>query len=481
MTESRNAARNTGFAFAGEIGNLLLVMAFGIVAARHLTVRQFGIFSYATSVVYLLLVFTDLGITSLMVREVARAPELSRRVMPLVLGLRVCLGAVLLAVALAFTFTPWCMSAAVKPLRLMAMLLVLAPAGAYLVLFRARENMLFHAGVQLINRGAMLAALLAAVALHTAIMGVIAAHIIGHIVVLAAIAFLVTKYFEPMRIRFHPGKWRSIAARALPFFAMNCLWEIYNRIDQILIPYLDSVEGNGLYGVAMRVAMLFGIVPNAVSAAVYPYFARRSVESEDPLRRAAIVLYRFLGLLGMGAFVFFGIPAADWLGLFFGAGYRAAAPALLLLMGSIPFVFFFSVNISTLYARDRQNLVLWFTLLSVALDVVLDFVLIPRMGFTGAAVASLATNALFGSLTFIASNRILGRVPVFQLLAAPALSAAAAAACLLLTSHLNFFIRVGMAGVVFAAAAFATRALTREDFSLIRTAIPFANRREKPR
>jgi len=62
-------------------------MAFGIVVARHLTVRQFGIFSYTTSIVFLLLVFTDLGITSLMVREMARAPDLSRRVM------RSCAGA----------------------------------------------------------------------------------------------------------------------------------------------------------------------------------------------------------------------------------------------------------------------------------------------------------------------------------------------------------------------------------------------------
>jgi len=182
---------------------------------------------------------------------------------------------------------------------------------------------------------------------------------------------------------------------------------------------LDSVTGNGLYGVAMRVALLFNIVPNAVSAAVYPYFSRRSVESEDPLRRAAVSLYRYLGLLGMGAFVFFGIPAADWLGLFFGAGYRAAAPALLLLMGSVPFIFFYSVNITALYARDRQKPRAVVHRVQRRARCCSGFCLNSENGIHGRGRGVAGHESLFGSLTFIASNRILGRVPVFRLLARP--------------------------------------------------------------
>ena len=450
----------------------MLIFVFGMLAARYLGKHGFGIFSYAASCAWLLIALSDLGTTTLMTREIARDRTQSRRLLPQVVGMRFGIGVILIAVAWGISYIAAPGPAAGRALRTMSWLMILAPPAAYLILFRAAERMQHYALTQFIHRATVLGALLAAMALNAGITGVILAQLLGQLAVIIAVYILITRYYEPVRVGFQFREWGALAMQAAPFMALSILWEIYSRIDQILIPYMDSVAGNGLYGVAMRAAFVFTVIPSAIGSAVYPYFSRRAVDSQEPLRNGARTLYRILGALGLGAAVFVGVPAREWIVLIFGAEFAPARPALVVLMISMPLVFLQTIHLSTLYANDRQGQVLRFTLASIGLDVVLDLILIPRMGFVGAAVATLATNVVYFAFTCTAALRVLGMAPPVKILLGPLVSAAAAGALLHFAQPWPFPLRVAAAVVVFALLLVLTGTARREDLALIRGALP---------
>src|SRR3989344_2847945 len=68
-------AKNTFWLAVSNIGGRLLRAAIIIYAARILGAAEWGIFSYAISLVTLLTVFTDLGVSPVLVREAAKLRE----------------------------------------------------------------------------------------------------------------------------------------------------------------------------------------------------------------------------------------------------------------------------------------------------------------------------------------------------------------------------------------------------------------------
>ena len=84
--------------FAGEAGAKIFTLAFFVIAARLLGAREFGLYSYAVSFVTLFVLFSDLGLNTLLTREIARDSTRAPGYVGNIGGLKLCLlGAAFLA------------------------------------------------------------------------------------------------------------------------------------------------------------------------------------------------------------------------------------------------------------------------------------------------------------------------------------------------------------------------------------------------
>jgi O-antigen/teichoic acid export membrane protein len=100
----------------------------------------------------------------------------------------------------------------------------------------------------------------------------------------------------------------------------------------------------------------------------------------------------------------------------YGAKYSAAAPALVIAAClGIPKAFLLPVQ-SSLSSWERQDLIIRWGLISGALNVALDFALIPKYGAIGAAIANGATQTFSALALWIVAVRLLKvRVPILPL------------------------------------------------------------------
>jgi O-antigen/teichoic acid export membrane protein len=157
------------------------------------------------------------------------------------------------------------------------------------------------------------------------------------------------------------------------------------RFDFILLGLFAGPAVLGVYAVASKFAELVRILGMALTYVFYPAFAK-----DGPSRAIARAgrLIRRAGMLTAGAVIPLWLAAGFVLPAFYGSSFDAAVtPARIILLGLV-LDGVAGMIIGLLYGIGRPGLNSWAMAAGLAVTVVLDFLLIPRLGATGAAIAS---------------------------------------------------------------------------------------------
>jgi len=209
---------------------------------------------------------------------------------------------------------------------------------------------------------------------------------------------------------------------AFPLALAGILDSIIFYTDSLMLSAMRGASSVGLYGAAQRPLAATLVLPAVLAAALLPGMSRDS--RTDPAAFAAAVSHS-LKLAGALAVVLVAVvvpTAGGWVDLLFGRAYSAASPAMGWLAGAVGAVYLTTLTGHALVASDRQWMHLRFAAAGAALNVGLNLLLIPRMDFTGAALASLVSQVFMLTMELYA----LRDAANLRSLRAPALKLAAA-------------------------------------------------------
>lgn len=158
------------------------------------------------------------------------------------------------------------------------------------------------------------------------------------------------------------------------------------RMDIFLIAYFLDNIAVGLYGLAISLAERIWVVSSAVSSVVYSRLAnipdkKQRMELTAKVGRIVLMVSLILGLLLAIAIVYL-IP------LFFGDAYNGTVQPLLII---IPGVLMMSIarifaNYFTASGRPEINSIV--AIICTIVNLILNFILIPKLGIIGAASAT---------------------------------------------------------------------------------------------
>jgi O-antigen/teichoic acid export membrane protein len=146
-----------------------------------------------------------------------------------------------------------------------------------------------------------------------------------------------------------------------------------------------GIQATGVYSVATSLAELLLFVPLAIRLSLFPIISAGTTADANRLTPAAcrhtLLLTSILALILVTA----GPLAIHRL---YGEVYAGAIIPLLLLLPGIILLSQSMIIFSDLSGRGKPGVAVVSTLLSLMLTIILDFVLIPKYGITGAALAS---------------------------------------------------------------------------------------------
>ena len=265
--------------------------------------------------------------------------------------------------------------------------------------------------------------------------------------------------------------------KSLPFALAFVITTLYFKIDVPILLYFRSFTEYGWYNFAYKPFESLLFVPITILNVAFPVLAVYHTESADRLLHATKRFYRALFALGFPISVGTVVLAKGINGLFDRSGqFEPAAAALAILGAGIFLMFVTNAFIAALNAADRQVLFTWAALVSLVVNVALNFLLVPIYGYLGAAWATDLTELALLTTGWLMVRRVLGTVPILRL------SWRIVAAGVLMGAVLWVFFRgahgwsvavailVGM--LVYGAGLLLFRAVDAEEIALARRALP---------
>jgi len=191
----------------------------------------------------------------------------------------------------------------------------------------------------------------------------------------------------------------------------------FNWMDTIVLGLFVAQSLVGVYKVAWTLASFLVVVSNSVSSTLFPEISDISTDGQTE----RVKHYLDEGLLFTGLFLIPGLFGSVAIGSdllrIYESEFTQGATILVILVLARILDAYASQIISVIKAVDRPDIVMRIDLLFVVVNVALNFLLIYRFGWYGAAVATLVSGGVTLAASYYAISSLVGRpsVPVGEI------------------------------------------------------------------
>jgi O-antigen/teichoic acid export membrane protein len=192
----------------------------------------------------------------------------------------------------------------------------------------------------------------------------------------------------------------SIAKQLLntswPIIFSGVVIMIYMRIDQIMIKEMLGEYEVGIYSAAVRLSESFYFIPMMITASLFPAILESKQQGEELYKRRMQRLYTFMFWLALAIILPMTFLSDRLIIIVFGAPYQAAGQILIVHVWASIFVFWGVASSKWFLVEKLQLLALINTAAGAAVNLLLNYKLIPVFGVVGAAYATLISYAVAG-------------------------------------------------------------------------------------
>lgn len=456
MSAHRQILKNAGALTAARGATTVLTLVTTVYLARVLEPEGYGILNWGLAFLAYFGFVADLGMGVYAMREVARSPEQAWKLPGHVLVLRLA-GALLtfgiyLGVVLLLDETAlFKLTAAVLGLSLFAHAVELG------WVYHGLQRLGVVAVRSVITSAVMLAGTLLLVRRPDQVVLAAAVTVVSFALPNAWLLATYTREFGRPRFSVDWKLWWRMLVPALPIALSHVLATINTNFDLLMLGLLRTEAEVGWYAAAYRVHAAATIPWQIALQAFLPTLAS-AVGDADAMRAGARPFVATLYALGL-PIAAGGLLLAPDIVTLFGAGYAPAAGPLGLLMVGLAMMYARVAYGGGLTAWDRQGSYTAVLTVGAALNVGLNFALIPAYGIEGAAFATLLSEVVIAVGTGAMYYRLVQELHLDALLRSTLATACGVVLPLLVVRAAQGPVLLGViaAAVAYTAATFAFR------------------------
>lgn len=231
---------------------------------------------------------------------------------------------------------------------------------------------------------------------------------IAYLLAVATALFIVLYKSRLRRLHWNWPFFVTILKRSLPFATLTLLMACYNRIDSVMIERLlpgdISATQAGIYASAFRLLDALVMIAYLFSVILLPLFSKMLKEKDDisPIVRTS---FSFLYLFAVSAVVILLCYREPVLSLLYKEHIQESMSVFSLLIPCIIPISLMYVFGTLLTANGSMRKLNLTAIVGIFVNILVNFLLIPRLEAQGAAIASLSTQSVVSLLQFIIAMR----------------------------------------------------------------------------
>jgi O-antigen/teichoic acid export membrane protein len=197
----------------------------------------------------------------------------------------------------------------------------------------------------------------------------------------------------------HGGRGREVIGAAIPLGTILIVNGLYFKTAALLLSVLSTDRNVALYGVAYKAFEVLFALPGFVMVTLLPELAR--LDAGEP-RFNAMVQKAFTAMTLLALpIVGFSLCGKEMMQVLGGGAYGDAGGLLAFVLASVTLACVQGVFGYTLVSQGRQGVLLKVSLLVLVINVSANLILIPTLGLTGAGIALLCSEVTSITLTML--------------------------------------------------------------------------------
>jgi len=464
MKTERLILKNTLFLIVGKGVGDVCTLFFLIYFSRSFGADILGKYAFAMAVGGLLTVLINLGLNTLLVREVSKDNSKSRKYVGNLLVTQGILAAFiwvfigLIAFAANFSTDTTIILFLIGTYHVFYKLTMLLYSG-----FRAHEEMQYPAFLEfyhklfiLILGGASIVIWKNAILTLTIYpLSALSMFILGFII-------YVSRYGWP-ELTVDYGFVKSSLVKGLPFFVTIILAQFYNSIGIIFLTYLKGEGSAGIFLAADRLVVTIGAGLAMLGAVMFPVMSRLSIDSRSDLLKLYERAFRLMiiAVLPLSTMVY--ILSRPIIASIFGERFVESAFVLEILCWTMLFIgmkqIMFALLVVTKHEKEWLKMV---TGVCIGYTV-MSLVVIPEYGSVGLAYARLVTESLLFASAYLYISRIIGGVNIIKTAGPVLISCSLAIVVFYLMGNISVWLGIPSAFIVCVSGIVIFRGIQRHD------------------
>ncbi len=377
--------------------------------------EAYGFYASLFSFSYIFNILLDLGVTNFNTRNIAQHPQLIGKHLSGILGIKVLLFGLYLVVAFTAGLL---MGYGSDEFRLLALLTLCQALNSLILYLRSNfEGLLlfrWDSVFSVLDRVLMIlicgCLLWSPLRARFNIYWFVYAQLVAYGITAAMALAVIGRKAHLRRLRWDWRFFLVILRKSAPFALLVLLMASYNRIDPILLRRMVGDADAGIYAGAFRLLDALTMVAYLVSVPLLPVFSRLCREGlTSHLSPVIRVVFWPMILFAVGSAMACSLLAEPLMNLLYHGGGESYVPVFrVIIFGIIPIGLTYIFG-TLLTAAGRLRQLNIFAATSLVLNVVVNLILIPRLGAVGSAWASLTTQ------TFMAVAQLITAIVILHL------------------------------------------------------------------
>lgn len=392
--------KNATWIIACKIVQSILSFIIGTLTVRYLGPTNYGVITYACSVISFLLPIMQLGLKHTLVKEIIRNPNSEGEILGTALILNIISSLFCMAGAIMFV--------SVANVGEQETIIVCA-LYSLVLLFQATEMTMYWFQAKLLSKYPSIATLIAyvVVALYKVYLLVtgksiiwFAASYVLDFFLISIILLAVYKKLSNQKLSINWNIARQMLSRSKYYIIPSLMVVFYQHTDRIMLKLMIGDIETGLFSAAVACTGMTGFVFHAIVDSARTVILETKDRNPELYERRVAQLYSIITAFALTQSILMTVLAKPIICLLYGEAYLNAVPMLQLVVWYDTFGYYGSVRNIWILAEEKQKHLTKINVVGALVNVVLNACLIPIWGGIGAAIASIIsqffTNVLIG-------------------------------------------------------------------------------------
>ncbi len=210
--------------------------------------------------------------------------------------------------------------------------------------------------------------------------------------------FIYWRHYSKPQFLFNFPLGKQMLIDSTPLILTGIIIMGYMRVDQLIIGNLLGIEKAGIYAAAIKISELWYFIPMIIQPTLFPFIMKAKEENDDVYYKTLYKSYSVFTIIAYTVCISVTLLSPWIIGVCFGKAYSEASGILSITVWSGLFVSLGLARNSFTVAENENKSRAILAFSSIAINLGLNFILIPIYQLKGAAVANVITYLCEGYL-----------------------------------------------------------------------------------